>query len=237
MKKIVSLPVRGVLPEEAEVLQAQGIPAAEKPDDRIIGLLDDAFTLFEQLARPVAIMAEISTLEFEKIYAGEGRNEPVTPVAEIYPQAECLALFAVTIGHDVETKISELFQTREFALGSLLDAVASAAADRAAADIEYRFLENLVKRQQTMTTMAASRFSPGYCGWHISGQKRLFAYLQPEEIGITLRSSFLMEPLKSVSGVLLAGAPGLFVIADSYPFCAACQDHSCQTRMPTRLSI
>ena len=74
------------------------------------------------------------------------------------------------------------------------------------------------------------RFSPGYCGWHVSGQKRLFAELKPQKIDLTLRESCLMQPLKSISGVLVAGPKIIFDIDDTYPFCAACKTHSCRDR-------
>jgi hypothetical protein len=75
------------------------------------------------------------------------------------------------------------------------------------------------------------RYSPGYCGWHISGQKMLFQFLRPEEIGISLLESFLMKPLKSVTGVLIAGKKTVHVFKPEFPFCSECKDHSCQQRI------
>jgi hypothetical protein len=51
-----------------------------------------------------------------------------------------------------------------------------------------------------------NRFSPGYCGWHVSEQYKLFS-LFPEEkpCGVTLTSSSLMLPIKSVSGIIGLG--------------------------------
>jgi hypothetical protein len=75
------------------------------------------------------------------------------------------------------------------------------------------------------------RYSPGYCGWHLSGQRALFAALQPEEIGITLRESMLMVPLKSMSGVIVAGLPAIHAFADDYPFCGECRTRGCRERI------
>jgi len=75
------------------------------------------------------------------------------------------------------------------------------------------------------------RFSPGYCGWNVKGQKQLFEYLHPEEVGITLGESFLMTPLKSISGVLVAGQPDIFEFEDSYPFCKNCSSRTCRERI------
>jgi hypothetical protein len=73
-------------------------------------------------------------------------------------------------------------------------------------------------------------YSPGYCGWHISGQKKLFEFLRPERIDIRLNERFLMIPLKSISGVLVAGAAEIHHISERYPFCDHCQSPTCRER-------
>ena len=51
-----------------------------------------------------------------------------------------------------------------------------------------------------------NRFSPGYCGWHVSEQKKLFPlFPSAEPCGIRLTDSSLMLPIKSVSGVIGLG--------------------------------
>ena len=74
-------------------------------------------------------------------------------------------------------------------------------------------------------------YSPGYCGWHIGAQKKLFDRLGPEEIGIRLGESFLMEPIKSVSGVLVAGPAAIHRFRPAFPFCRGCTTHPCRRRM------
>ena len=51
-----------------------------------------------------------------------------------------------------------------------------------------------------------NRFSPGYCGWHVSEQQRLFRLFGTESpCGVSLTDSSLMVPIKSVSGVIGLG--------------------------------
>lgn len=51
-----------------------------------------------------------------------------------------------------------------------------------------------------------NRFSPGYCGWHVSQQPRLFSLFEEKTpCGIELTDSCLMLPVKSVSGVIGVG--------------------------------
>jgi hypothetical protein len=124
--------------------------------------------------------------------------------------------------------IGELFATREFALGSVLDAAASEATERAGDAVERRFRECA---GGAPADAAALRYSPGYCGWDMTGQRALFAALRPEEIGITLRESCLMEPLKSMSGVIVAGPAAIHEFEDTYDFCADCRTRGCRDRI------
>lgn len=50
-----------------------------------------------------------------------------------------------------------------------------------------------------------SRISPGYCGWPLVGQGDIFRLLGDKPCGITLTSSCLMRPLKSISGIVGIG--------------------------------
>ena len=52
-----------------------------------------------------------------------------------------------------------------------------------------------------------NRYSPGYCGWHVSEQHKLFSlFPEPYPCGIHLTDSSLMIPIKSVSGVIGLGS-------------------------------
>jgi hypothetical protein len=55
--------------------------------------------------------------------------------------------------------------------------------------------------------------------------------LRPEEIGITLRESCLMEPLKSISGVLVAARPEDHRFDNTYQFCRTCSTQTCRSRI------
>lgn len=48
-------------------------------------------------------------------------------------------------------------------------------------------------------------YSPGYCGWDISEQEKVFALLHPDPQVVRLNASCLMTPIKSVSGILGLG--------------------------------
>lgn len=225
MREIVRFPADACLPTAADVLAAQGVPADRQTPEPIAEALREALKMFRQLAAPIGIMSDIPTAEFTAVYHGEGRNAPDSPLAAIFPKAGQLLLFAVTIGDRVGDEISRLFAADRFDLGYLLDAVASIGTDRLAQQLQ----ESCADRAPAGDVFL--RYSPGYCGWDITGQRKLFRALRPEEIGITLRESCLMEPLKSISGVLVAARPEDHRFDNTYPFCGACTTQTCRSRI------
>ena len=228
MREILQFESSEIEPDRDAVLKGQGMPAGAEPDERTRLLLNRAMGLLANCCRPQGIVADISLTEFEKVYRGEGANEPQTPLEKIVTRAERLALFAITLGEEISEKISELFGANDFALGSMLDSAASEGAEEAARLAERRFLDRLKEEGSASDSTAVLAYSPGYCGWHVSGQKKLFAYLRPEQIGISLRESCLMQPLKSISGVLVAGDKEIHNFEDNYPFCEQCRTRRCR---------
>ena len=231
MRKIFNIPVIKVIPALNTIIRAQGIPAGIKPEERILKLAEKAIAIFTKLAKPVGIIMELSKNEFDGIYCGEGQNEPSTPIEQIYQKSDDLALYAVTIEEEICEEISNQFSIGEYALGSMLDTVASEGTELAAQALEEIYKEHLINIKRFNEGYGILRFSPGYCGWHISGQKKLFKSLHPEDIGIELNASYLMQPLKSISGIIISGKKEIFKFDDSFPFCVDCATHSCLERI------
>jgi hypothetical protein len=226
MREIFTFTVPEAMPPETEVLESQGMPERDRLPQRITILLDEAMRVFTDLSEPRGLLQEASTSEFEDIYRGEGFNADETPLESVYPQAEALALFAATLGEPVSGRISTLFAENDPALAYMLDAIASVSADRLAT-----LLGGRLHRRLGHDGIAVLPYSPGYCGWHISAQRKLFERLRPEEIGIRLNDTCLMQPLKSVSGVLVAGPAQIHKFRPRFSFCEECRTRTCAERM------
>ena len=235
MQRIFHIPVAEVVPSVRSLLSGQGIPRWVQPDERTRQLAYDALALYKEKARPQAILAELSTDRFQDVFEGEGLNEDESPVHSILPMSDDLALFAVTMGEDVSHEISGMFERSDFALASMLDAAASEGAELTAEVLEDIYRQHLGEQGRFNRRQGTLRFSPGYCGWHITGQKRLFAALQPGEIGIALNESCLMSPIKSISGVIISGLKAIFEFEDVFSFCGGCPTHTCRERVKALL--
>ncbi len=218
MREIINFPV--------ECLNISG-----KFPEKVNTLFEKALVILYELSTPRGIISEISLPGFSLVYYGEGKNEKDTPLDCIFRKADNLALFAVTLGERISQKITGLFSSNRADLGYALDTLASESTEKTAEMLERRYFDYLTGTRKTDSSTRVLRYSPGYCGWHISGQKKLFQYLHPEKIGITLTEGFIMQPIKSISGVMIAGRKEIHHFKDDFPFCKKCREHLCRERI------
>jgi len=227
----MNININDIIPNQERVFDSQGVNPASNVSEKMQDIYSESLHLFTKFAQPVAIVSNVGIDEFTDIYFGEGKNEIDNMLIKIYPRARQLSLFALTIGKEISMKIELLFQKDEFPLGYMLDSIASLAADKAAEILEENTLKILKKENPAGEDTCVLSYSPGYCGWHISGQRKLFAHLKPGKIGISLNANYLMSPLKSVSGVLVAGSRDIHLFTPDFSFCKSCKTHSCLQRM------
>lgn len=230
MRSVVPLVSADATPDPRVVLERMGIGRDREPTVTVSGLLAKAGGLLLRHAAPAGVIEEVAAGEFEAIYGGEGRNVSPAPLESIWPRADRLALYAATLGEGVSREIAALFEVGDFALGYVLDAAASCAADELSRLLVRNYLATLAGRGDVPADRTALDYSPGYCGWDITGQRALFARLAPGEIAIKLNESCLMSPLKSVSGVIVVGPVAIHQIEPGYECCEKCGERSCKDR-------
>ena len=231
MTRVVFLEALRPAPSPDAVLRTQGVPEGHQVSELVADLVEKARQLYESLAQPRGILSNISLAEFQEVYEGAGQNAVPAPLPGIVEKAEGLALFAATLGEPVCRKIGDLFKGNDPALGCMLDGIASQRADDASTQLGQHFLDSLLPDGEANEETRVLAYSPGYCGWHVSGQTKLFAFLEPGQIDIQLNDSCLMSPLKSVSGVLVAGPPEIHAFDNDFDFCLECATWECRTRI------
>ena len=231
MKRLIDIPPASVVPTEDAVLRAMGVPGNQDLGARVERLVAAALEELRSKARPRGIVAEVDRDEFSVIYEGAGDNDSPSPLLEIFPRAEGLTLFAVTLGASLSDHVSALFDDGKLALAATLDAAASEGAELAGFHLDGIMLEDARRDGRSNPASRVLRYSPGYCGWNLTGQRALFAALGPEEIGIQLTETCLMQPLKSISGVMVMGSPEIHDFTDDYSFCSVCRTRDCRRRI------
>ena len=116
--------------------------------------------------------------------------------------SEAYALFICTAGVVYEAYQQRLKEQGDMVRVFIADALGSVIAEKCADQMEIALQASIDKLGWHHT----NRFSPGYCGWHVSQQQLLFPLFQGHTCGVTLTDSSLMVPIKSVSGIIGLGA-------------------------------
>jgi hypothetical protein len=143
-------------------------------------------------------------------------------LAKTLKHAEKIVCFIGTIGTDVEHEINRLLGKQKLADAYILDAMASVAVE----NMIDRFQDLMEKRFSAEDRTVTLRFSPGYCDWPVTQQKKLFNIFDPKQLDVELLDSCLMKPRKSVSGVFGITPDG----SESYNPCRDCPTRSCESR-------
>jgi hypothetical protein len=116
--------------------------------------------------------------------------------------AESYVFFVATAGPGPEKMSRSLIDQGQYLEGYIVDLIGSAMAESVA-----HLLHELVREEAAINGYkVTNRYSPGYCGWDVGEQHKLFGLFPGGFCGVTLSGSSLMFPIKSVSGVIGTGA-------------------------------
>jgi len=135
---------------------------------------------------------------------------------------EAVAVFACTAGADISDVSKRFLEKGDLIQGYIFDTIGSVTVESAMDTIQQQIAEKERREGRKIT----NRFSPGYCGWHLRAQHQLFSLLPQNFCGITLTESALMQPIKSVSGIIGMGKK---VKPMEYP-CKICEQQKCYRR-------
>ena len=103
-----------------------------------------------------------------------------------------------TAGHSIMEAISEKTSRDDLAAAVVYDATASEMVD-VSLDWMMNYLNRQLRREGK--TLLPRRFSAGYADFHLQNQKAIHDLLQMSRLGVTLTSSFILIPEKSVTAI------------------------------------
>jgi hypothetical protein len=136
--------------------------------------------------------------------------------------SDSFALFVTTAGNSFDDWIKSKARGGDVLSEYLCSSIGSVIADKVADVIQEDINRNALIAGKGIT----NRYSPGYCSWHVREQQGIFDLLPADKIGVTLTSSFLMKPIKSVSGIIGIGKdklPGPYI-------CDMCDMKDCMVK-------
>jgi len=141
-------------------------------------------------------------------------------------RSRALLVFVATIGDGLEREARRLMTEEDPLDGFILDALGSVAVEALADAV----LADATREVEELGWQFTNRYSPGYCTWDTADQYNLFALLPHGPAGVRLSTSGLMQPLKSISGVVGVGPEVRYA---EYS-CAFCGMEDCRQRLVTQ---
>jgi hypothetical protein len=182
--------------------------------------LKNVRTNFFHMLTPFSFTKTIPLNVFREVF--EESLQTSSPVYKAVPHWHYAAVFVVTIGNFIDLSVERLQMEGNFFDSTFLDASASVLVESVAEITQKRWMSQLDLKFPREGFIYATRYSPGYCGWDISGQTPLFGYAADADIPVKLMDDFSLQPRKSISGV--------FVIEEQEPgvslerSCSTCDD-------------
>jgi hypothetical protein len=171
----------------------------------ISNLISDVLKEAEEICRVKAEYVIHEDVKFNDSEKSLEINNLVFQIKKIvYVQlkrSESIAVFLCTAGEEIGSRSRKSMKEGDLLQGYIYDIVGSEIVE-AAADLMQDSLETEMARGGVKIT---NRYSPGYCGWYVAEQHKLFQLIPDNYCGIRLTESALMDPIKSVSGFIGIG--------------------------------
>ncbi len=130
-----------------------------------------------------------------------------------------IAIFVCTAGRGISDLSKKMAASDDGIMAYLFDVIGSLCAEKAADRLETLLVNDLGQPEYGIS----NRCSPGYCGWDVAEQHKLFALLPENFCGVTVSETSLMNPIKSVSGIIGYGKKTLKLDRP----CAECTQTAC----------
>ncbi|HMN24299.1 MAG TPA: vitamin B12 dependent-methionine synthase activation domain-containing protein [Ignavibacteriaceae bacterium] len=115
--------------------------------------------------------------------------------------SETIGFLVATIGSAIGDWYQSLMSQNEILNGYLVDKIASELVEMIGDKTETKLKEIL----QPLELKTTNRYSPGYCGWNVSDQQKLFSLLPQNFCDVSLNKNSMMLPIKSISAVIGIG--------------------------------
>lgn len=174
--------------------------------DRNLQVYENAKKEVTQLAKPLVgwNRFKIKRVEVDKVVLDNDVQIGGGPVVDYIKGSDELLVALITIGQDVECRVKHHMNNNAMLQGILLDGFATWAVD----NVRKQFLERIKRKIHAEEGCHTSiPLSPGETAWTIHDQKNIFQLLKEESIqmGVYLRESLLMIPLKSITFIMGIG--------------------------------
>jgi hypothetical protein len=215
---LVAYPDIALSPEE--VLKEIGY-GNTLPDESVLSLIRSLLAQLEKEVKPRYVYSVSEGDLEDRAVSIRGHllatNATITRLLE---RSTLFAIFAATAGREFEQIQQTHKANGDMLVIYLLDVMGTLLVEKTGDYMETKL------EAAYPDLLHTKRFSPGYCNWHLTEQRKIFALLGQQPCGITLSDVCLMTPIKSISGVIGLGKE---VRTGEYA-CRYCELETCYKR-------
>ncbi|MDA3821531.1 MAG: hypothetical protein PF450_02805 [Bacteroidales bacterium] len=208
---------------EKKLAEIMGYTEMESTPEPVIDSIKNIFILAEDLCNIKGgyIISNdlIIDQENKRIFSHNNWFETKQIVTHQLRRSEQAAWFVCTAGKEITKYSKQQAENGDTIGGYVLDVLSNIIVDKAMDFIQSELKLEVAKLGLKIT----NRYSPGYCDWNISEQKKLFQAFPENFMDVSLTESCLMIPIKSVSGLIGIGKN---VHYNDYT-CNLCSDVNC----------
>jgi hypothetical protein len=189
------------------ISQIENVIGFNEGDDRkfVNDIIEELLKEAEEICSIKAQYSIFENLEFENtdksVKISNVRFQIKNIVFSQIKKSDSAAVFLCTAGAEIGMRSRKAMHERDLLRSYIFDVIGSEIVE-AAADIMQNELEKAAIASGKKIT---NRYSPGYCGWDVAEQHRLFRLMPDNFCGIRLTESALMDPVKSISGIIGIG--------------------------------
>ena len=142
-------------------------------------------------------------------------------VFEMLTNINSVVVFACTVGKQLDIKLHQ-YNAEQITESYISDVIGTIIIEKS---MELIYQELQIQIQKTELNMT-NTISPGNCGWPVEEQKKIFQLLPDHCLEIKLNDSGMMQPVKSLSGIVGIGKSVKFKHTD----CKQCASKNCLYR-------
>ncbi|MEY8528347.1 vitamin B12 dependent-methionine synthase activation domain-containing protein [Bacteroides xylanisolvens] len=172
----------------------------DTPDKETIKLIDSTLKEISEITivRYMYFISEVQILSETDIKIGENIFSLGRKIGPYLEGIQKACLYVSTAGKEFDEYLGNLKKSGDIMKEFIADSIGTVLAE-----LSSSLIANELEKSYNMKV--SSPYSPGYCGWDIKEQKKFFSLFPDKPCGITLSDSFLMFPIKSVSGFIGLG--------------------------------
>jgi hypothetical protein len=200
---VVPIDAARLIPKWPDLQIALGYRDTAIPE-QIHHLLDELLPDVSPLLAPTGAFAvpppETTSVSTSDVICGDTVLHTAPMITKRLRESSAVAFFVATIGSGLETVVKNRAQD-DMVGAFILDAIASTVVELVADQVEH----TVMRYAEAQGWKITNRYSPGYCGWSVAEQHKLFSFFPDNICGVSVTPSALMIPIKSISGIIGLG--------------------------------